>query len=62
MLNSSASHAAYTSCWAHELEVPLFSVDYRLTPENPYPAAFEDAWEAYCWIMKYARKYLGILP
>lgn len=30
----------------------VLSVDYRVAPENPYPAALEDARDAYAWLLE----------
>ncbi|QXJ20968.1 alpha/beta hydrolase [Actinomadura graeca] len=35
---------------AHDLGAWVVSVDYRLAPENPFPAAVEDAMNALCWV------------
>ena len=45
-----------------EDNVVVFSVDYRLAPENPFPIPFSDCFQVYCWIRTQAFKYLGIKP
>lgn len=32
--------------------IPVLTIDYRVAPENPYPAALEDAFEAYRWLLE----------
>lgn len=59
---SSASHQVYTRSWAKKLDVPVFSVDYRLAPDNPYPDALDDVWQAYCWVVNNIESQLGINP
>ncbi|MBF6345379.1 alpha/beta hydrolase [Nocardia cyriacigeorgica] len=46
---------AHGSGWA------VVSLEYRLAPENPYPAALEDCVDAYAWLLRSAAD-LGIDP
>ncbi|CAI2359980.1 unnamed protein product [Moneuplotes crassus] len=50
----------YTINYAKETGYPVFSLDYRLAPEHKFPCALNDCWQAYLWIVKYAKKYLKI--
>jgi acetyl esterase len=41
---------------AAHAEVNVLSIDYRLAPEYPFPAAVEDAWAAYVWAVENAER------
>lgn len=52
---------AYVSRWvetpfavavAHESGIPVLSVDYRLAPDHPFPAAIEDTTSVYQWLLE----------
>jgi acetyl esterase len=53
------SHDVVCRKLAHEGELIVISVDYRLAPEHRFPAAVEDALTATQWVASHARE-LGI--
>src|SRR4051794_10784864 len=49
-----------TACrYADEAGVTVVDVDYRLAPEQPYPAGFDDCFTALCWAVDHNEE-LGI--
>ncbi|OMJ73657.1 hypothetical protein SteCoe_27618 [Stentor coeruleus] len=59
---TSFSHQIYTRKWANILNEPIFSVDYRLAPENPFPDGLDDIWQAYTWLVNHSYEHLGVNP
>lgn len=49
-IGSTATHDAVCRTLCMIAECIVISVGYRLAPENPYPAALDDAMAATCWV------------
>ncbi|MFF0745232.1 alpha/beta hydrolase [Streptomyces sp. NPDC004111] len=53
------SHDALCRTTAKESGSIVVSVDYRLSPEHPFPAALEDGFAAYAWVRAHAGELGG---
>ncbi|XP_072032887.1 arylacetamide deacetylase-like [Amphiura filiformis] len=54
---SIALYEGLTRQFAERLQIPVVSVEYRLSPENPMLSDFEDCLKATVWFMKHSRKF-----
>ena len=53
------THDAACRFLAEQSWVRVLSVDYRLAPEHPFPAAYDDAVTAYRWVLDHATEIGG---
>ncbi len=53
-VGSMATHEPLCRHLAHLAHCAVISVDYRLAPENPFPAAVHDAWDSLSWLRERA--------
>ena len=51
VFGSPTTHLALTGELSRRLGWPVFSLDYRLAPEHPFPAGADDVLRAYCWLL-----------
>ena len=54
VVGSIDTHDALCRNLAHGSGCAVMSVDYRLAPEHPFPAAFNDTWDAVHWLAQKA--------
>ena len=57
----SADSNYFSGAFSKQLNATVVSVDYRLAPEHPFPAALNDSHAALLWMVKHAED-LGISP
>lgn len=61
VLSSVEGHDALARRIATRTGATVVSVDYRLAPEHPFPAAHDDCWAATSWIANHGRAW-GVDP
>jgi len=57
---ASAYHKKLACMYAMEAECRVYFPDYHLTPEYPYPAAYEDVLALYKWLMEHSGEKIGV--
>jgi epsilon-lactone hydrolase len=51
LFGSPKTHRQVLIAMAKAFQAPAYALDYRLAPEHPFPAAVEDAAQAYRWLI-----------
>ncbi|MFX1514304.1 MAG: alpha/beta hydrolase [Promethearchaeota archaeon] len=61
IMGSPNTHRLFTIILSRVTKMRVFSVDYRLAPEHPYPAALEDCTTTYNWLLSQEIKSENII-
>jgi acetyl esterase len=59
VVGSIDTHDGISRALAKRAGIVVISVEYRLAPEHPYPAALSDSWQAARWVLGHAEE-LGL--
>jgi acetyl esterase len=62
VIGTVAAYHPFTATLAQRTGCAVLSVDYRLAPENPYPAPLEDARAAIAWAAREGANAIGAEP
>ena len=55
--STSKTHEVYLRKWAVELDCPVVSIDYSLSPQHPYPRALNECFFVYSWTLANAHRF-----
>ena len=58
--SSTFEHEIYLRKWAKEINIPIFGINYSLSPEYKYPEGINDVYQAYMWIINHAKEELNM--
>eukprot|EP01027_Heterolobosea_sp_BB2_P016069 GEZU01022926.1.p1 GENE.GEZU01022926.1~~GEZU01022926.1.p1 ORF type:complete len:811 (-),score=173.29 GEZU01022926.1:61-2493(-) len=53
------SHENYVRVWARDLAIPVVSVEYTMAPEGKFPAALEECFAVYKWVLEHGHEIVG---
>lgn len=59
---SSFSTQNHTRKWSKAFGIPIFSIDYRLTPQSSFPDALDDTWFVYNFLVNHAHRFMNVRP
>ena len=55
--STTKTHEVYLRKWAVELDCPVVSIDYSLSPQHPYPRALNECFFVYSWALANAERF-----
>ena len=59
VMGSVATHDPFCRLLSEAAGVAIFSVEYRLAPEHPFPAGLQDAFESVAWAQRHFTEWKG---